>query len=40
MVLLLERMVKGSDTDVKSEDVSKEDTDKVNQLKQPLTEVK
>ena len=37
---MLERIVKGSDSDVKSEDVSQEDTDKVNQLKEPLTEVK
>ena len=39
-MLLLERIVKGSDTDIKSEEVSKEDTDKVNQLMEPLTEVK
>ena len=39
-MLFLERVVKGSDTDVKSEDVGKDDTDKVNQLKEPLTEVK
>ena len=39
-VLLLERIVKGSNTDIKSEEVSNEDTEKVNQLKEPLTEVK
>ena len=37
---MLERIVKGSNVDIKSEDVSKEDTDKVNDLKEPLNEVK
>ena len=39
-MLLLERIVKGSDTDLKNEDISEKDTEKVNQLREPLTEVK
>ena len=39
-MLLLERIVKGSDINVKSEDITADDTKKVNQLNDNLKEVK
>ena len=39
-VLLLERIVKGSDTDVKSDTITEEDTAKINKMKQSLEEAK
>ena len=39
-VLFLERIVKGSDTDVKNDEITAEDTTKINSLKESLTEVK
>lgn len=39
-VLLLERIVKGSETDVKNDEITDDDTTKINKMKESLAEVK